>query len=191
MFTGIIKGIGVIESWDVKSRVIEIKSDFNNLILGESISCSGVCLTVSKFKNKIFLCNLSSETLEKTNLKTKKKGDKLNLERSLKIGDEISGHLVFGHVDGVGSLINIKKDKDSWILKFSVSSGLLKFLTEKCSISIDGISLTVNNVFEDGFDVSIVPFTWQNTNLSFSNLGDNFNIEIDMLARYVFRALRK
>jgi riboflavin synthase len=191
MFTGIIKGIGVIESWDVKSRVIEIKSDFNNLILGESISCSGVCFTVSKFKNKIFLCNLSSETLEKTNLKTKKKGDKLNLERSLKIGDEISGHLVFGHVDGVGSLINIKKDKDSWILKFSVSSGLLKFLTEKCSISIDGISLTVNNVFEDGFDVSIVPFTWQNTNLSFSNLGDNFNIEIDMLARYVFRALRK
>ena len=98
MFTGIIKKVGVIYSWDAKSRVIGIKSEFDSLILGESISCSGVCLTVSNFEKDIFFCNLSSETVSKTNFKLKKEGDKLNLEKSLKIGEDLSGHLVFGHV---------------------------------------------------------------------------------------------
>ena len=191
MFTGIIKKVGVIHSWDSKSRIIGIKSDFASFILGESISCSGVCLTVSSFKKKIFFCNLSSETVSKTNLETKKEGDKLNLEKSLKIGDDLSGHLVFGHVDGLSTLNDIKNDKDSWILNFSVSSDLSKYLTNKGSISIDGISLTVNNVDKENFDVSIVPHTWENTNLKFSSVGDKFNVEIDMLARYVFKALDK
>ena len=191
MFTGIIKKVGVIHSWDSKSRIIGIKSDFASFILGESISCSGVCLTVSSFKKKIFFCNLSSETVSKTNLETKKEGDKLNLEKSLKIGDDLSGHLVFGHVDGLSTLNDIKNDKDSWILNFSVSSDLSKYLTNKGSISIDGISLTVNNVDRENFDISIVPFTWENTNLKFSSVGDKFNLEIDMIARYVFRALKK
>ena len=191
MFTGIIKKIGLIESLDLKSRVIAIRSDFNDIVLGESISCLGICLTVSKLKPKVFFCDLSFETVSKTNIKTKKKGDKINLERSLKIGEDLSGHLVFGHVDGVCSLKKMKKDKDSWILNFSISSSLIKYLIEKCSISIDGVSLTVNNVYDDSFDVSIIPFTWRNTSLKFSNIGDNFNIEIDMLARYVFKALKK
>ncbi len=191
MFTGIIKKIGLIESLDLKSRVIAIRSDFNDIVLGESISCLGICLTVSKLKQKVFFCDLSFETVSKTNIKTKKKGDKINLERSLKIGEDLSGHLVFGHVDGVCSLKKMKKDKDSWILNFSISSSLIKYLIEKCSISIDGVSLTVNNVYDDSFDVSIIPFTWRNTSLKFSNIGDNFNIEIDMLARYVFKALKK
>ena len=191
MFTGIIKKIGVIHSWDPKSRVLGIKSDFDDLVLGESISCSGVCLTVSNLKKNIFFCNLSTETVSKTNFKTKKKGDKLNLEKSLKIGDDLGGHLVFGHVDGLSTLNGIRNDKDSWILKFSVSSELSKYLTNKCSITIDGISLTVNNVDGEGFDISIVPFTWENTNLKFSSVGDTFNLEIDMIARYVFKALKK
>ena len=191
MFTGIIKKVGVIHSWNLKSRVLGIKSDFENLILGESISCSGVCLTVSSFKKNVFFCNLSSETISKTNFKTKKEGDKLNLEKSLKIGDDLSGHLVFGHVDGLSTLNDIKIDKDSWILNFSVSSDLSKYLTNKCSITIDGISLTVNNVDGENFDISIVPFTWENTNLKFSSVGDKFNLEIDMIARYVFKALKK
>ena len=191
MFTGIIKKIGVIDSWDSKSRILGIKSGFDDLILGESISCSGVCLTVSSFKKDIFFCNLSTETISKTNFKTKKKGDKLNLEKSLKIGDDLGGHLVFGHVDGLSTLNGIKNDKDSWILNFSVSSELSKYLTNKCSITIDGISLTVNNVDGECFDVSIVPFTWANTNLKFSSVGDKFNLEIDMIARYVFKALKK
>ena len=191
MFTGIIKKVGVIHSWDSKSRIIGIKSDFASFILGESISCSGVCLTVSSFKKKIFFCNLSSETVSKTNLETKKEGDKLNLEKSLKIGEDLSGHLVFGHVDGIATLNNIKNDKDSWILNFSIPSDLSKYLTNKCSICIDGISLTVNKVDRENFNISIVPFTWENTNLKFSAVGDKFNIEIDMLARYVFKALNK
>ena len=191
MFTGIIKKIGVIDSWDSKSRILGIKSGFDDLILGESISCSGVCLTVSSFKKDIFFCNLSTETISKTNFKTKKKGDKLNLEKSLKIGDDLGGNLVFGHVDGLSTLNGIKNDKDSWILNFSVSSELSQYLTNKCSIAIDGISLTVNNVDKECFDISIVPFTWENTNLKFSSVGDKFNLEIDMIARYVFKALRK
>ena len=103
----------------------------------------------------------------------------------------MSGHLVFGHVDGISTLNDIKNDKDSWILNFSISSDLSKYLTNKCSICIDGISLTVNKVDRENFDVSIVPFTWENTNLKFSDVGDKFNIEIDMLARYVFKALNK
>ncbi len=191
MFTGIIKKVGVIQSWNPKSRVLGIKSGFENLILGESISCSGVCLTVTSYKRDVFFCNLSSETISKTNFKTKKEGDKLNLEKSLKIGDDLSGHLVFGHVDGLSTLNDIKIDKDSWILNFSVSSDLSKYLTNKCSITIDGISLTVNNVDGENFDISIVPFTWENTNLKFSSVGDKFNLEIDMIARYVFKALKK
>ena len=132
-----------------------------------------------------------TETVSKTNFKLKKEGDKLNLEKSLKIGEDLSGHLVFGHVDGISTLNDIKNDKDSWILNFSISSDLSKYLTNKCSICIDGISLTVNKVDGVNFDVSIVPFTWENTNLKFSDVGDKFNIEIDMLARYVFKALNK
>ena len=191
MFTGIIKKVGVIHSWNPKSRIIGIKSGFDNLILGESISCSGVCLTVCSFKENVFFCNLSTETVSKTNFKTKKEGDRLNLEKSLKIGDDLGGHLVFGHVDGLSTLNDIKNDKDSWILNFSVSSDLSKYLTNKCSITIDGISLTVNNVDRENFDISIVPFTWENTNLKFSLVGDKFNLEIDMIARYVFKALKK
>ena len=191
MFTGIIKKVGVIDSWNPNSRILGIKSDFDNFTLGESISCSGVCLTVSSFKENIFFCNLSTETVSKTNFKLKKEGDKLNLEKSLKIGEDLSGHLVFGHVDGIATLNEIKNDKDSWILNFSISADLSKYLTNKCSICIDGISLTVNKVDGVNFDVSIVPFTWENTNLKFSDVGDKFNIEIDMLARYVFKALNK
>ncbi len=191
MFTGIIKDVGEIISFDLQSKLLVIKSNFKDLVLGESISCSGVCLTVSKLKEETFYCNLSSETISKTNFKIKKAGDRLNLERSLKIGEDLSGHLVFGHVDGVALLKKIKNDKDSWVLNFSLSSNMLKFLTEKCSISIDGISLTVNKVYKDGFDVSIVPYTWQNTSLRYSKIGEKFNIEIDMLARYVFKALNK
>ena len=156
-----------------KKRVLSVESKFSDLILGESISCSGVCLTVKEFKKRYFYCNLSSETLLKTNLKYKKIGDKINLEKSLKVGEDLSGHLVFGHVDGLSKLEEKRIDKDCWILKFSIPRKLSKFLTEKCSISVDGISLTVNKVSKSNlFEVSIVPHTWKNTNLQFSKEGD-------------------
>jgi len=191
MFTGIITSVGIIKEWDEASGRIGIESSYNDLKLGESISCTGVCLTVSEFKDNVFYCNLSPETISKTNLKKKMIKDKLNLERSLKLGDDLGGHLVFGHVDGISILEKITKNDNAWILEFSMNRNLLKYLAKKCSIAIDGISLTVNEVFQDSFNVSIIPFTWKNTNLKVSQIGNEFNIEIDMLSRYVFRALNK
>lgn len=191
MFTGIITSVGIIKEWDEASGRIGIESSYYDLKLGESISCTGICLTVSEFKDNIFYCNLSPETISKTNLKKKMVKDKLNLERSLKLGDDLGGHLVFGHVDGISILEKKTKNDNAWILEFSMDRNLIKYLAKKCSIAIDGISLTVNDVFEDSFNVSIIPFTWKNTNLKVSQIGNEFNIEIDMLSRYVFRALNK
>lgn len=191
MFSGIIKKIGKIELFDKRKNLLGIKSDFKSIILGESISCSGVCLTVSKIKKNIFFCNLSKETLDKTNFSVLDVGDIINLERSLKLGEDISGHLVFGHVDGLSKVDEITNLKDSTIIEFKASKEIIKFLTPKCSISLNGISLTVNKVKKSRFNVSIIPHTWENTSLKSIAVGDLLNTEIDMLARYVFKALNK
>ena len=191
MFSGIIREIGEIKHFSKKKDTIGIRSNLSNLILGESISCSGVCLTVSKINNDIFFCNLSKETLEKTNFGMMKEGDKINLEKSLKMGDEISGHLVFGHVDGLSKIKKITDIKNSKIIEFNVPNEIIKFLSPKCSICLDGISLTVNKVKKRMIDVSIIPHTWENTSLKFLNEGSLVNTEVDMLARYVFKALKK
>ena len=191
MFSGIIKEIGKIELFDKRKNLLGIKSDFKSIILGESISCSGVCLTVSKIKKNIFFCNLSKETLDRTNFSVLDVGDIINLERSLKLGEDISGHLVFGHVDGLSKVDEITNLKDSTILEFKASKEIMKFLTPKCSISLNGISLTVNKVKKSRFNVSIIPHTWENTSLKSIAVGDLLNTEIDMLARYVFKALNK
>ncbi len=190
MFSGIVTDLGKIAYFDLEKKVIEINTNLKNLFLGQSISCSGVCLTVASIKKNSFLCNLSEETISKTNLNQKKVGDILNLEKSLKLGDEINGHLVYGHVDETCSLKSIKKLDGSNIITFSLSSNLRKYLAPKCSISIDGISLTVNRVLKKNFNVSIIPYTWKNTSLKKSKVGDMLNIEIDMLARYVHKALK-
>ena len=191
MFSGIIKKIGKIELFDKRKNLLGIKSDFKSIILGESISCSGVCLTVSKIEKNIFFCNLSKETLDRTNFSVLDVGDIINLERSLKLGEDISGHLVFGHVDGLSKVDEITNLKDSTILEFKASKEIIKFLTPKCSISLNGISLTVNKVKKSRFNVSIIPHTWENTSLKSIAVGDLLNTEIDMLARYVFKALNK
>ena len=190
MFSGIITDLGKIVFFDLKKKTIEINTNFKDLFLGQSISCSGVCLTVAEVNNKSFLCNLSEETILKTNLNQKRVGDILNLEKSLKLGDEINGHLVYGHVDEICKLKSIKKLNGSNVLTFSLSSNTRKYLAPKCSISIDGISLTVNRVSKNSFNISIIPYTWKNTSLKKSKIGDMFNIEIDMLARYVHKALK-
>ena len=191
MFSGIIKKIGKIELFDKRKNLLGIKSDFKSIILGESISCSGVCLTVSKIKKNIFFCNLSRETLDRTNFSVLDVGDIINLERSLKLGEDISGHLVFGHVDGLSKVDEITNLKDSTIIEFKASKEIIKFLTPKCSVSLNGISLTVNKVKKSRFNVSIIPHTWENTSLKSIAVGDLLNTEIDMLARYVFKALNK
>ena len=165
MFSGIIQTIGKIKKIDRKNKILIVNSNFKNLSLGESISCSGICLTISKIQKDCFFCNVSTETIDKTNLISKRVGNELNLERSLKMNDPISGHLVFGHVDGTSIVNDVNYVGDSWVISFSAKKKITKFLISKCSISLDGISLTVNGVNEEGFDVTIIPHTWKNTTL--------------------------
>ena len=191
MFSGIIEDIGQVKYISEDKELIAIETSFTDIKMGESISCSGVCLTVSKIQKPVFFSDLSPETLKKTTLSKLKVGDYINLEKSLKMGQEISGHMVFGHVDGFSEINSIKKLKDSWLFEFEVDENIMKFLSDKCSIAIDGISLTVNDVLNKSFKVAIIPHTWENTSLKFNKVGDLVNTEIDMLARYVFKALKK
>ena len=116
-------------------------------------------------------------------------GDAINLEKSIKVGDDISGHMVFGHIDGVSKVIKIDSKTDSNILTIKIKKNISKFLISKCSITLDGVSLTVNNVKDDLITINIIPYTWNNTSLKKVKVGDRLNTEIDMLARYVFKAI--
>ena len=191
MFSGIIEDVGLVNSFSMNKTEISITTKFTKLKLGDSISCSGVCLTVSKILNRKVYFNLSTETLDKTNFSELKVGDKINLERSLRTGQEINGHMVFGHIDGLSKIKKIINLKGSWLFEIEPSEKIMKFLTPKCSIALNGISLTVNAVKKKSFEIAIVPFTWENTSLKFSSVNDQLNTEIDMLARYVFKALKK
>tara|TARA_Y100000590_G_C15733321_1_gene1017808 strand:- start:1705 stop:2301 length:597 start_codon:yes stop_codon:yes gene_type:complete len=196
MFTGIIQGLGEILSiskLNKKNFTINTELDLNNCKIGSSISCDGICLTTIKI-NKInnfyqFDVNIGEETFIRTSVKSWKQGTKLNLEKSLKFGDELSGHLVYGHIDCVAKLYKIKKLDSSWNLFFNIDNHVFKknkkYLVKKGSISINGISLTIANINDNLFDVSIIPHTYNVTNLSYLNEGDFVNIEFDTLAKYL------
>lgn len=187
MFTGIIEKLGKVIRID--QRLIEISADFQNLELGESISVNGICLTVKNITKKNNVYNLSfdisPETYSRTNLKFIKRHELVNLERSLKLSSRIGGHLVAGHVDEVIKILRMTKYSDSYEFVFSVSNNSSRYIAEKGSVAIDGISLTVASKFNDSFSVFIVPYTYDNTNLKFRKIGDFVNLEVDILARYV------
>ena len=189
MFTGIIQSQGRISQMreSNKFKSIEIESNLKKFDIGSSICCSGICLTATSIQKNKFTADISNETLEKTNSKYWKKGTKVNLEKSLKIGDEVSGHFVFGHVDSTGELKEIKKVGKSWLMQIKFPSYLKKFIVSKGSISLNGISLTVNDVKSNKFNCMIIPHTFKNTNLSILNNDDLVNIEFDPLARYMNR----
>ena len=194
MFTGIATNYGLIK--DIKEKTnseysIESDIDLSKVKIGSSIMCSGICLTVIKKKRKIFVVNISEETLNVTNAKNWKKGTKLNLENSLKVGDELGGHIVTGHIDDTTKLLEIRKLKKSSILLFKLPKNLKKYICKKGSIAIDGISLTVNDVEAKNFSVSIIPHTSEITTLGSIQTGDIVNIEIDILARYIDNNIRK
>ena len=191
MFSGIIINVGEVVAYNKSESILSIKSSIKKINLGDSISCSGVCLTIARIKNNIIDFNISSETKNKTNLMYLNVGDLINLEKSLKVGDEINGHFVFGHVDGLSKILSIKHLEDSKVIEFLAEENIIKYLSPKCSVALDGISLTVNNVSEAKFNVSIIPYTWENTSLKKMKEGDFLNTEVDMLARYVFKALKK
>ena len=192
MFTGIIEDVG--EVLEIKKNgdnifYISTKINYQNLKIGSSISCNGICLTIikkgKKNKKNWFAISASKETLSKSNLNIAKIGSSLNLETSLKVGDELSGHLVFGHIDGKLKLIKKKNSGASLSLIFNMPPNLRNYITSKGSISINGVSLTINNVSKYFFDVNIIPHTLKNTNFNKIKIGELLNIEVDMIARYV------
>ena len=192
MFSGIVEQVGKINKVvDQGDHYLTIRTTFlkKNIKIGSSVCCNGVCLTVHTIKqNKRYLelsFDVSKETISCTNFKYLKNGSLINLEKSLRVGDEISGHFVFGHVDTISRLKSLKKIGKSFMLEFSLPKNIKKLVTKKGSIAINGISLTVNKAIKDSFFVNIVDYTWNHTNLSKIVVGDIVNIEVDMLARYV------
>ena len=191
MFTGIITDIGElseIKKSDKNDTFIGIDTKWNeNFNIGSSICCNGVCLTVVSKKIDYFGVELSSETISKTNFQYMNLHDKINLEKSLKIGDELGGHNVTGHVDGMAKLSKIMKIKSSFELWFEVSESIIIFLAEKGSITLNGVSLTINQIDNNFFSVNIIKHTWDNTNLSSYEIGSLINLEVDIISRYVSR----
>ncbi|MDP8245141.1 MAG: riboflavin synthase [Candidatus Hinthialibacter antarcticus] len=193
MFTGIIQELGRIESLtplDSTARIrIHAPLICQDAQLGDSIASNGVCLTAAKIENGSFEADLSSETLNRTTFKDIQTGAIVNLEPALRPTDRMGGHIVSGHVDGVGRIISLTPEGDFWNLIFSFPADLSRYIAEKGSITIDGASLTVTFVEEDRAGVALVPFTIEKTNLSTKREGDRIHLEVDMLARYVERLL--
>ena len=193
MFTGIITHIGRVE--DVRDgeslRDIVVATDLplDEVALGASVAHSGVCLTVVEKMPGALRVQASPETLARTTLGGWRPGTRINLERSLRLGDELGGHLVFGHVDAVGEIVAFQQAGEAWRLEVAVPGELAPLLAVKGSVAVDGISLTVNEAAVDGFVCTIIPHTWTHTTLCNRRVGDRVNLEADMLARYVARQL--
>ncbi len=194
MFTGIIQSKGSIKEIFSSSDGARLKINANALDLsdskvGDSIAVDGVCLTVTELIESSFTADVSNETLTCTTFSALKQGKNVNLERSLRVNQGIDGHLVSGHVDGIGAVNSIEKDGDSIRIKIEVQGDIIKYIAKKGSICINGVSLTVNSVENNFFDVNIVPHTLSATTLGDLTLQSNVNIEIDQIARYVERLL--
>lgn len=195
MFTGLIQDIGIIKSID-ESRgdlriEIESKMNLETIQLGASVCCSGCCLTMVHKDSQSMFFDVSKESLDKTIIGSWVVGSRVNLEPSLKVGDEIGGHFVSGHVDATTKIIKMVQEGDSWRITFEMSSDIRPYIAPKGSVTIDGISLTVNEVDNESFGVNIIDHTWQHTTLSDRKVSDFVNIEIDMLARYVANMLQQ
>ena len=196
MFTGIVSHLGEIhdinrlEDWQLAIKVNKSavsSNNFNDVIIGASVACSGICLTVKKKCEDFLYFDVSDETASKTNFLNWKNGNIINLEKSLRVGDEIGGHFVYGHVDTTANVKNIEKISGSYKVVFSINTDFIKYFAQKGSVTIDGVSLTVNEVTSETFSVNIVPFTWDNTSFSNYMVNTVVNIEIDILARYLER----
>jgi riboflavin synthase len=202
MFTGIIESLGVVEKIIEENNIICIRTelDLGNCKIGSSICCDGVCLTavsIQKINNfYLFEINAGEETKKKSTVNIWKIGTKINIEKSLRVGDEISGHFVYGHVDSIVKVDKIISLRDSWEFHFSFNNynqdlDIKKFIVEKGSVAINGISLTVVGIFDNYFSISVIPHTYKNTNLSFLKMNDKVNIEFDPLARYMSNKYEK
>ena len=194
MFTGIITDIGTVTSvqqeqgGDVRLG-IQTAFDLSKTDLGASIACAGCCLTVVEKNDDTFYVEVSAESLSKTTIGSWEEGTKINLEKALKMGDELGGHIVSGHVDGLATLKSVEPEGDSHRLIFDVPAELGGFIAPKGSVTLDGVSLTVNEVDGTSFGVNIIPHTWEKTTLGLLSEAQSVHIEIDMLARYMSRMM--
>ncbi|MFC3551534.1 riboflavin synthase [Lysobacter cavernae] len=194
MFTGIIEGVGrlaIIENRGGDARLtVEVGSlPFESVQLGESIAVNGVCLTVVAFDAVSFEADASNETLSLTTLGGLRAGALVNLERAMRPNDRLGGHLVSGHVDGVGRVLGVHDDARAQRWRFQAPAPLLRYIAKKGSICVDGVSLTVNEVDDEGFEVALIPHTVSHTAFAQTQVGDAVNLEIDLVARYVERLL--
>ena len=194
MFSGIIKHTGKINKIYKKDNncIIEIisKIKFSKSEIGSSISCSGTCLTLEKYKRNLSKFYISKETLKRTNFRSLNKGDLLNLEKSLKYNDRNSGHFVQGHVDVTSKIMKINFVGKSWFINFKLAKKYKKYLIQKGSITIDGVSLTVSKILKDGFQIVIVPHTLKLTNLMRLKEKNVVNVEFDVLGKYIKNFLK-
>ncbi len=196
MFTGIIQGQAIIKNKTSNLSEIVFETDLNlsDCKKGSSINCDGICFTVTsiKFENNkyLFTVNAGEETLKRSTLKYWNNNYRINLEKSIKAGDEIAGHFVYGHVDCATKISKINELESSWEFVFQKgisNKNMQRFIVQKGSIAVNGISLTVTNVSSDNFSISIIPHTYENTNLNSAKEDDVVNIEFDALARYIYK----
>lgn len=192
MFTGIIEDVGVVTRLkkDLNNLHISIQSTITSeLKIDQSIAHNGVCLTVVEINDDEYTVTAIKETLNKTNLETLRVNDKVNLERAMKLGDRLDGHIVQGHVDQTAACTNIKEENGSWVFTFNYDSELNNITIEKGSITINGTSLTVVNSKKDSFSVAIIPYTYKHTNFNTFKIGTVVNLEFDVLGKYVTKLL--
>ena len=194
MFSGIVEDIGVLRALEEKDKGVVLrvgvrKIDAGELVLGESVAVNGVCLTVVSVEDGSFSVDASHETLSRTNLSGLRAGSGVNLERSLRVGDRMGGHIVTGHVDGVGTVQSVAPAGESRVFSFSIPAALAKYVVEKGSVAVDGVSLTVNSVRGTEFSVNIIPYTLRETTFSEFRRGREVNIECDIIGKYVEKML--
>ena len=193
MFTGLIDRVGRLASFERRGNGASLRIDHvpwpDTVKDGESIAVSGACLTVACHSDNWFVCDLLAESLQRTCLGEKKAGAPLNLERAIKAGDRLGGHIVSGHIDGIGMVSDVRRTGDDYVLQIECAGDLAEATVTKGSVALDGVSLTVSALGANWFEVHIIPHTWSNTAVHALQTGDGVNIETDMLGKYVQRFL--
>lgn len=190
MFTGIVEEVGRIKA--IGSGVLQVSASrvLEDVQLGDSIAVNGICLTVTEFSGSSFRADVMPETIRRTSLAELKIGSPVNLERALTLSSRLGGHIVSGHIDGVGRIVSLKDDKNAILMKVAADAGILHYIVEKGSVALDGISLTVAAVTDRDFTVSLIPHTRQVTNLGSKGEGSLINIENDVVGKYVEKLLQ-
>ncbi|MFS0553520.1 riboflavin synthase [Brevibacillus sp. 179-C9.3 HS] len=193
MFTGLVEEVGVLESIQGNEQasrlIIRAQQVLEGVKIGDSIAVNGICLTVTSYTNRQFSVDVMPQTMNKTSLRQLRSGQRVNLERAMRLGDRFGGHIVSGHVDGTGTVVSREVNANAVLFQIEASSQLLKYVIARGSICIDGISLTVVDVENSRFTVSIIPHTLANTSLADRRPGDMVNLEADVIGKYVERLL--